>query len=101
MVDTQLFYPQVAAEGEKPVLDNVNDKMAHGISTCLCDVCLKSQQREVRRTTSRFSSYEFLYPEKTDSLTDHQYFLCNSWVWAYRFKHRDWSKNLLSDHLRC
>ena len=100
MVDTQLFYAEEALDGQMPVLDNVNDKMAHGISTCLCDVCLKSQQRGVRRTSSRFSSYEFLYPETTDSLTDHQYFLCHASVRAYRFKHRDWSKSLLSDHLR-
>lgn len=88
MVDSEVYYAD--APTHIPLLGDVDDTPAHAVSECLCHVCLKSKQRGVRPKTSRYSSYDNLYPETTKSLTDHQYFLCPPSVWAYIFKSRAW-----------
>ena len=96
MVDTEMYYAEVTSE-VKPALGEVGDGPDHGVSVCLCDVCLRSQQRPVRPKSSRYSDYENLYPETTNSLTDHQYFLCSGAVRAFVFKSRTWGKSLPID----
>lgn len=96
MVDSEVYYEEVSPS-LRPQLGGVDDTLAYGVSECRCNVCLTSKQRGVRPKTSRYSSYDELYPETTKSLTDHQYFLCPPSVWAYIFKSRDWGKSLLVD----
>lgn len=95
MVDSEVHY----AEGrlDKPILGEVDDTPAHGVSECLCYVCLKSRQHRVRPKTSRYSSYDEIYPETAKSLTNHQYSLCPPSVFAYIFKSRAWGKTFLVD----
>lgn len=98
MVDSEVYYAEEGS-GRKPLLDKVGDTTESDVSECLCHVCSKSKQRGVRPKTSRYSSYDEFYPETTESLTDHQYFLCPPAVYAYVFKSRDWGKSLPVDDL--
>lgn len=98
MVDTEVYYAEEASH-KRPILGNVGDTPAYGVSECLCHVCLKSKQSGIRRKISRYSSYDDLYMETTKSLTDHQYFLCPPSVYAYVFKSREWGKRLPFDDL--
>ena len=97
MVDIQVYYAE-RDPANRPLLGDTYDTPAYGVSECLCHVCLKSKQRGVRPKSSRYSSYDDLYPEKTKSLTDHQYFLCPPSVPAYIFKSRAWGKSLPVDY---
>lgn len=98
MVDSEVYYTEVTT-GDKPSLGEVDDAPAHGVSECLCLVCLKSKPRGIRPRTSRYSTYEDLFPETTELLTSHQYFLCPRSVCAYIFKSRTWGKSLRTDCL--
>lgn len=97
MVDSQVYYADAATR--ILFLGDNDDTLAHGVSECLCHVCLKCKQRGIRPKTSRYSSYDNLYSGTTKSLTDHQYFLCPPSVWAYIFKSRAWGKSLPVDYL--
>ena len=93
MVDSDVYYTEVASRA-MPILGNCGDSPESGVSKCLCHVCLKSKQRDIRPKVSRFSNYDDLYPETTKFLTNHQYFLCAPQVFAYVFKSRAWGKSL-------
>ena len=97
MVDSEVYYEEF--EGDRPFLGGILDTSPYSVSECLCHVCLKTKQRGVRPKLSRYSDYDDLYPETTKTLTNHQYFLCPTSVWAYVFKSRAWGKSLRADYL--
>ena len=98
MIDSEIAYQQTNSPS-RPDLGEIDDVSESGVSECICHVCLKSKERGVRRKVSRFSSYDEIVPETTKFLTDHQYFLCSPWVYAYVFKSRSWGKSPSIDDL--
>lgn len=52
-----------------------------------CKKLLESQKRPFR-----FAGYSKVNPLKEDTLTDHQFFLCDNHVHAFLFKYREWCK---------
>ena len=98
MVDTELYYKEECPE-YRPSVGELNDIFGSGVSECYCDVCSNSKTRGIRPKTPRFSNYDDLYPEETKTLTNHQYFICGSEVYAYIFKNRAWGKRNSADGL--
>ena len=64
MVDAEMYFEELG-ETARPILGDLDDTLAHSVSGCLYHVCLKSKQRGTRQKTSRYSTYDELYPETT------------------------------------
>lgn len=75
------------------------DSIAHPSSPleiCSCDRCEERIYRHAAKP--KFVGYSNINPQSVETLTDHQYFLCDSIVEAFLFKTKKWRE---LTHFRC
>ncbi|PVH75853.1 P-loop containing nucleoside triphosphate hydrolase protein [Cadophora sp. DSE1049] len=70
--------------------DEVFEDTSLNDSDCHCPACNMLRHKKTHSQKSRFSSYDVIFPETTDVLTPHQYFLCTKTIPAFVMKTRDW-----------
>ncbi|KAJ3576726.1 hypothetical protein NPX13_g3611 [Xylaria arbuscula] len=88
MVDMQSYF---LAEGTRPEQLDTTDSR-NWTSDCKCEVCRKKIENEENRVemVSLFEDYNKIVPDEDDTLTDHQYLLCDFEIPAFVFKTRTW-----------
>ncbi|KAI1362157.1 P-loop containing nucleoside triphosphate hydrolase protein [Xylaria arbuscula] len=88
MVDMQSYF---LAGGTGPKLLDTTDSR-NWMSDCKCEVCKKKIENEENRVgmVSLFEDYNNIVPDEDNTLTDHQYLLCDFEIPAFVFKTRTW-----------
>lgn len=62
---------------------------------CLCKVCDSAESRQSTPITGKFAKYDNVDLRLSKFISDHQYFLCFSHVYAFVLKDRVWGKEFL------
>ncbi|KAL9594654.1 MAG: hypothetical protein Q9219_006915 [cf. Caloplaca sp. 3 TL-2023] len=91
MADSDTYFSEVNAE-VKPRLGVISDGIPRAVHECYCTFCLEFNTSVNKRRTSKFSTYDNIFVEKTSELTAHQYLLCWTAINAYIMKARCWGK---------
>ena len=69
------------------------------IASCQCADCQGYKTEHPVHVSLTFSSYDDIEPATTQSLTEHQYFLCDSQLWAFILKDRLYGMFLSIQHV--
>ena len=70
---------------------DIVDRKPSGSPYCLCTRCA-SMETEAKKP-AKFDGYMRTDPDKVDSMTDHQYFICARDTNAFIFHIREWSES--------
>lgn len=90
MVDP-ISYAFWGGQEERATLTSGLDQPTGPLRSCTCKNCEEAIYRHAVKP--RFDAYTKVNPLVTESLTDHQYFLCDQEVEAFVFKFRAWGKS--------
>jgi hypothetical protein len=73
------------------------DQKPSGMPFCFCKRC-SSMETEITRP-AKFKGYNRIHLEKTEGLTEHQYFICSRATRAFVLSIREWSecKTIITD----
>lgn len=87
----------VAADQPNRHMPNIDSGEELGLDVrvpkCGCKVCAATTDAlELSNRTLAFEDYDDISLDSVDSLTEHQYFLCFSHVYAYALQDRCWGK---------
>ncbi|MBE3050064.1 hypothetical protein IMZ48_47695 [Candidatus Bathyarchaeota archaeon] len=89
MVDP-IYYAMWGDNRERAIVLSRLEQPSGPLRICTCKHCEEAIYQHAVKP--RFDGYTKVNPLIVDSLTEHQYFLCNQSVEAFVFKIRSWGK---------
>jgi hypothetical protein len=100
MVDTETYHLDHAhRQSSRPKhsvdlgrTDEVFEDTSLNDSDCYCPAFDMLRFKKATSQKSKFSGYDSIFPETTDKLTPHEYFLCSYKIPAFVMKTREWGK---------
>jgi hypothetical protein len=82
------FLPRSPLQNQIPTLTDKSDHRDF-VSDCPCHICSDNKNGKAQKTAI-FDRYDNITRKYSQTLTNHQYFLCSKQIYVFVFKTRTW-----------